>query len=140
MRTSARATGWPLASVTLPVIAPVVTPWARTAGARSVENTTAAATARGALTIHGMVGCLLYDTRMDERPGHPRNDRVTRWEVLSAFRGGVLPAARAVRLSPLGYVLAFLHSHTPAAPNSRFGTHAANAGGSAPPAPTAFNS
>src|SRR2546430_11071650 len=37
------------------------------------------------------------------------------------------------------YVRAFRHSHTPAAPNKTFGTHAANAGGSAPPAPTAFD-
>src|SRR3989442_7507729 len=32
------------------------------------------------------------------------------------------------------------HNHTPAAPNSRFGTQAANVGGSAPPWPTAFDS
>src|SRR5947199_10511918 len=45
-------------------------------------------------------------------------------------------------LPPLAalYVLAFRHSHTPAAPKSRFGTHAANAGGSAPPEPTALDS
>src|SRR5216684_7164896 len=58
-RTSARATGWPPASVTLPVIAPVVTPWARSGGgASSIENTIAAATARGALTIQRIGGCL----------------------------------------------------------------------------------
>src|SRR5439155_1173878 len=38
------------------------------------------------------------------------------------------------------YVRAFRHNHTPAAPNSRFGTQAANVGGSAPPWPTAFDS
>jgi len=38
------------------------------------------------------------------------------------------------------YVRAFRHSHTPAAPNSRLGIHAANVGGRAPPWPTAFDS
>src|SRR5205823_14862656 len=58
---------------------------------------------------------------------------------LFLFRG----AREPVILSAEGakdHVLAFFHSHTPATPKMKFGTHAAKLGGSTPPAPTALES
>src|SRR5438067_3143757 len=130
--TFARTTGWPCSSVTLPVIAPVVTPWAATGSAASIENTTAATTTHGARTIHGIVGSLPCNLGCVNKRAYDAAETGPRWEVRQGrwARGTV---ARA-------YVGAFLRSHTPAAPNSRLGIHAATGGGRAPPAPTAFDS
>src|SRR2546425_6479238 len=57
--TSTSVRGCPCRSVTLPVIAPVVTPCAPTTPATSTANAAAAATARDARTIQCMVGSLL---------------------------------------------------------------------------------
>src|SRR5258705_1169574 len=57
--TAASATGWPWGSVTLPVIAPVVTPWARTTPAQSMVKSAAATRARPEPTIQRMDGPLL---------------------------------------------------------------------------------
>src|SRR6266480_1784005 len=128
----ARATGWPCSSVTFPVIAPVVTPWAPTWAAASIENTTAATTAHGARAIHGIVGSLPCDLGWVNNRAYDAAETGPRWEV----RQGRWASGTVAR----AYVGAFLRSHTPAAPNSRLGIHAATAGGRAPPAPTAFDS
>src|SRR5439155_1565771 len=47
-------------------------------------------------------------------------------------------AGRPPRGGGFVYVLVFFNSHTAAPPNNRFGNHAANVGGSTPPAPTAL--
>src|SRR6267142_1293137 len=57
--TAASATGWPWGSVTLPVIAPVVTPWARATPAQSMVKSAAATRARPEPTIQRMDGPLL---------------------------------------------------------------------------------
>src|SRR6266550_7631708 len=57
--TAASATGWPWGSVTLPVIAPVVTPWARVTPAQSMVKSAAATRARPEPTIQRMRGPLL---------------------------------------------------------------------------------
>src|SRR5258706_1088185 len=57
--TAASATGWPLASVTCPEIAPVVTPWANAAPGWNSETTANAPKARQDRTIQRMDGPLL---------------------------------------------------------------------------------
>src|SRR5256885_3592144 len=75
-----------------------------------------------ALPISKRAGTRRYDATLQEGAEGP----------LVTWRRGVGQRACHVR--------AFRHNHTPAAPNSRFGTQAANVGGSAPPWPTAFDS
>src|SRR5882762_1842889 len=57
--TAASLTGWPCASVTFPVIAPVVTPWARAPPMKSMVKSAAATRARPEPTIQRMDGPLL---------------------------------------------------------------------------------
>src|SRR5712664_88332 len=57
--TAASATGWPCGSVTFPVIAPVVTPWAGASPVKSSAKTAAATRARPEPTIQRMDGPLL---------------------------------------------------------------------------------
>src|SRR5712671_149144 len=57
--TAASLTGWPCASVTLPVIAPVVTPWARATPMKSMVKRAVATRARPEPTIQRMDGPLL---------------------------------------------------------------------------------
>src|SRR6266852_3323825 len=57
--TAASATGWPCGSVTFPVIAPVVTPWAAASPMKSIVKAAAATRARPEPTIQRMDGPLL---------------------------------------------------------------------------------
>src|SRR6266508_1161555 len=65
--TSARASGCPWASLTFPVMAPVVTPWAPAAPAARSENSAAAPRARDERTIQRMIGSLLRENGRRER-------------------------------------------------------------------------
>src|SRR5436309_11422315 len=78
--TAASATGWPCGSVTFPVIAPVVTPWAGASPMKSSVKTAAATRARPEPTIQRMDGPLL---------GRELTGRNwSRWEEASRTLGG----------------------------------------------------
>src|SRR5574342_74378 len=79
--------GWPFVSVTLPEIAPVVTPCATTGSAISVENKTAATQASGARTIQGIGGYLPWDTEVAGGWSIDAAEAEPRWEARQGRAG-----------------------------------------------------
>src|ERR1700694_1126678 len=89
--TRAPSSGVPRESVTIPEIAPVVTPWARAAPAESIEKTAAATRAHDERTIQRMDGPLIRrDGRGVQVPIETRRKWSARGTASRMLGGGFL--------------------------------------------------